>query len=524
MKEESRLFLVVCRPRWIWVFIQFISMAMVIGILNPLQSLSSSHEPESGLSQGNVLKRSSKQELSRGRYYGQEWTITRDHLLWWNGKPYIDFSVNEIRLGKGTEQILNDIDFMVEKGITDFNFGYNTDTPVEKRNDHDKKIRTIVDYLEKKKLNYVFYFTPGLAIEKFRGDRSCQFLLSPHVQEAVAKDLQRFASLVSRPGLRAVLFMEEINGNEGIEDRIENVNRYLPSLLDTYGQKIKQIIGDVPVIMCIICDRISIPFLSGLKANSFDGVVIQIHGATPRVVEFKARRFLPEVLSLLNGLPKTKLLWGYSQAMVMEDFVLFRSPQTMKEHYLSLSKYGITGIKMDQQSSFGFIKLGQDKDSDELRKANIRWFGENKKEVVNDILERSKRHEFQSPQEGMAVFSPPSRESKMASVQVLHIAEKYFDLKQKDSGGRRNARIYPPSFDYEKRYWTVRFGGHPEFPCFLIIEDRNGEIIFDGIDLLEEIHGYYSEVPNDEKTLLRSPIFNRNPIKNIERGRDERER
>ena len=524
MKEESRPPLVVWWRRRVWVFIQFISMATIIGILNPYQSLPSTQEPESRLSQGNVLKRSSKQELSKGRYYGQDWTITRDHLLWWNGKPYIDFSVNEIRLEKNIDQIINDIDFMVEKGITDFNFGYNTDIPVGKRNDCDKKIGTIVDYLEKKKLNYVFYFTPALAIEKFRGDRSCQFLLSSPVQDAVVKDLQRFAPLVSRPGLRAVLFMEEINGNEGIEDKIENIYRYLPSLLDTYGQKIKQIIGDIPVVMCIICDRISIPFLSGLQANSFDGVVIQIHGAIPRVVEFKAKRVLPEVLSLLNALPKTKLLWGYSQAMVMEDFVLFRSPQTMKEHYLSLSKYGITGIKMDQRSSFGFVKLGLEKDSDELRRANTKWFGENKKEVMNDIVERSKRHEFEFSQEGTAVFSPQANKPQMASVQVLQIAEKYFDLKQKDSGKKRNARIYAPSFDYEKRFWTVRFGGNPEFPCFLIIEDSNGEIIFDGIDLLEEIHGYYSEVPNDERTLLRSPMFNRNPMKNIERGRDERER
>lgn len=507
------------------VFFPILALSMMIGIglLNPLKSLSSGEDPESGQFQGNLLKRSLKQELSKGKYYGQDWHITRGHLLWWDGKPYIPFSLNEIRLEKEIKQLLKDIDFMIERGITDFSFGYNTDTPMTERNAYDHKIRTMVDYLEKKKVNYLFYFTPAFAIEKFSGNRTCKFLLRPPVQEAVAKDLQRFGPLVSRPGLRAVLFMEEINGNEGIQDSIENIYHYLPLLLDTYGRKVKESIGDVPVIMSITSDNIFFPFLNALQGNSFDGVVVQIHGAIPRAVEFKARRVLPKALSVLNALPKTKLLWGYSQIYIMEDFVLFRSSPVMKEHYLSLSKYGVTGIKMDQQSSFGFVNLGLKKDSDELRRANIKWFGENKEVVINDILERSKRREFESPQE-MAVFYPPVKKPKMASSQVFQIAEKYFDLKQKGSAKKSNAKIHKPYFDYEKGYWTVRFGSHPEFPSFIIIEDNNGEMIFDGVDLLEEVHGYYPEVPKDEGILLKSPIFYRNPGKYMERGGDKGER
>ena len=462
--------------------------------------------PALGISQNKVLERSVKQEISNGKYQGQDWYIDRDHILWWNKKQYIPFGLNEIKLKKEIKQILKDIDLMIESGITDiYAIGYNPDIPVGKRHEYDNKLKTIIDYLEKKKINYIFYYTPAFIINELKGDRTTRFLLNTKVINAVTEDIRRFAPIISKPGLRAVLFMEEINGNEGIEDNNENLYRDLPLLLNIYGEKIKKEIGNIPVIINIASDLNFLPFIWGLQTGAIDGIIVQIHGAVPKDVEFKANRTLSVFLSALNALPKTKLLWGYSQAMIMEDFVLFRSPTLMREHFLSLSKHGITGILMDQVSSFGFIKLGLPEDSEELRQLNVKWFGENKEYVVNDILMRAQRHEFSST-EKHAVADLSGERPQMSQSQVLQVAKKHF-ITQKQFVKNKDLQIHNPFFKQEERYWTVGLGDREDYIWFVKIDDSSGKIIFDGMNLLEETRSYNYPTPSDEEILLKRNKF-----------------
>lgn len=357
--------------------------------------------------------------LTRGEYMGQKWHIDKNHLLHWDGKPFIPSFINDFSRAHylsddfTIEQVKEDIDAAIGRGQKQFwlDIDY-IDSEWFNAKQADGRVRQVTEHINASGGTY--YLAYSIQVSRYKllaqqdPDRYAECvrefletddpctdnfvvdMLKPERVEAFRQDLRRIGSIAATPALRAIELIGEINANEHVvatddKEMIDN----LAAVFNTYGKTAKEEIGDVPVVFRGGGEG----YLAGLRAEHWDGVTMQYSGSMPEHVHTLAQRH-STILRLINSCPKTKVYWSYAQGRVGFSFFLYRSKELMRGHYMGLVEAGVTGLPFDQFSSNWFSALGMEEPPPGLREDNRKWWVELQPELEAEILRRAENDEF----------------------------------------------------------------------------------------------------------------------------------
>ncbi|MBN2101509.1 MAG: hypothetical protein JW716_01400 [Candidatus Aenigmarchaeota archaeon] len=473
----------------------------------PLQDDKIANQPDNG------------DRITRGKYTcdgcpeeGYEWYIDENHMLWWDGEPYIPFGTNTWQTNQNVELSKQKIDRLFEVGLTDMHMlgscsgdifgeeGYSNETLMSCEN----YMKQLIDYVNEKGGRYILMYSIGILKNRFNEPQypAFEFWEKTETQNSFRDDMKRIALYARTPGLRAVQFAEEIANNDPLNYKIEkyDIGR-LQNVLDTYGKIIKEELGDVPVVMNI--DRGHLDLLHGLNADNFDGVIGQFPAALPDEAEFRVKR--APMLPFFNSCAeKTKLFWGYQQGFVTKTFAYHPTKDIMKESNLRLSKHGVTGFPYEFKSSMDYMVCQHEATEaikENLEDDNLVWYGEIKEDVIKDVLMRVGRDEYTKLQNEDLCNFPPA-EPDIDKETITEIARKQPSAEHliEDLGVNIVSATYDPGMDY----WNVQFGKQDNDFWYLMIRDKKEGEIFDGIDLTDLAREYYP-IPDD--VFLRNCCF-----------------
>ncbi|MEK6875885.1 MAG: hypothetical protein AABX63_00620 [Nanoarchaeota archaeon] len=462
-------------------------------------------------------------EITKGEYMGQKWHIDKNHILYWDGEPYIPHAINDFPLlNKEIDEQIKGIDFLFDNGITDFILGsYEPDWIDLKNNYYNKakreklnaNLRKVIKHIEKRGGTFIFsYYLNNVVKHLLGGYPSIDFMLNKDTQNAIRDDVREYAKVISSPALRAFELSQELNGLDAIYDYVDRLYKDLDKVLDVYGRIVKEEVGNVPVIFRLerpiglnknkfeksYISNLFLPYLSGLYVENIDGIIMQYHGIMPQEVKFHAQQ-VSIITRVLNSCSKTKLNWGYAQA-VAAGFTLYQSKQLMKDSYQEMIDVGVTGFPYDQFSSSGMIEFGFKPSSREERNQNSKWWGQLKPELRANVLEYARLNKFLS---GKWASLPTDKDLKLKSAKVLtskevtEIARKHPSVKKiLLLGAILNELIFNPDYGLWSIFISRKDG---EGLWFMWIRDsEDGEVVLNGIKLLEDAREAGYPIPSDE--------------------------
>ena len=469
----------------------------------------------------------------------QDWYIDENHIMFWDDKPYIPNFINDylwnhdltemdhIRNPDASiEDLKRDIDTAMQKGITEFiievsSLGYTADDAERA----DQRIKAAVEHINSVGGTYILKYSIQPVffdiLKQHDTEKYEEYLrtleedghvdtlinvkdmLKEDMLKAIRDDMRRVATVGTSPALRAIDLFGEINGEEAITGTDEELHDNIETVFNEYGKMAKQEIGDVPVLFVGNTEHMR-PYLMGLRARNFDGIIIQLPGSMPEQVHTLAQRY-PLGLRILNSCQQTKLYWSYSQVCLSYSCVLFRSKELMQNQYQALIEGGVTGFSYDQFSSFGFTLLGLPEDSPELRLQNHQWWGELKPVFEEEILRRAKTSEFTAGK--WATFITEEEllpANKLDEEQVKTIARNHPDVKQLLDMG---AHIDYVQFFGDLYIWMVGVTGERGEIAMnweFWIDDSDGKIIINRVKLVEDMRQAGYPLPSDEELLALS--------------------
>lgn len=470
----------------------------------------------------------------------QNWYINENHIVYWEDEPYIPHAINDYPAMRpfmaeaDVREILTRIDILVDYGVTEIpvELGYlmeeylpdiladsgkeaftqNELNALQK--EMEDTLAIIINHITERGGTYILISSVDPVVQQLGGSDivlhevgsglqegtrslSIEFMLDEKTQQAYRAYLRGFRQSAATGGLRGFLFNWETNGQGKIEGSPEDLATELGKILDIYGQMIKEEIGDVPVFYGLAGSvtglNVVLPYLSGVCAENIDGLYIQIHGAMPEEVRFRADQSL--VTRQLNTCSRTKLFWGYGQATPL-SFVLYRSQSLMREHFEIMADVGMTGFMYDQVSSWGYIELGMPFDSEELRNQNKQWWGAIKPALQEKILRYAAANEFSTGKWAVPV-QPEELKSQTPKVltpeQVLEITLADPEIERiVDMGAEPGDPLFNPDYGL----WDVYLHG---IGVDIWIEDsEEGNILLNGVKLVDDARQAGYPVPSNE--------------------------
>lgn len=325
---------------------------------------------------------------SSGEYLGHKWHIDENHLMWWNGKPYVPFG------GFGITPVN-------EFGLNTFNLWIDFDSfigrPGYTRKQHRAEIARKLNAITKAGGTCIVQFSmalphipegpkPGMRWREPEGgiDGSC--LADPEVKRAILSVWEYYAPAVRKECVRAIVLWNEINLWRWPERM--SVEKY-GQVLGQYALEVKRMVGDLPV-----CFKIAGTWRAGAViagAAEADGLGFDVWFTKPD--DTGSRREIESALWMLESRQK-KTSWffiaeggrgfaegGTDDAREVKNYWDNWPPfRSKKEARGILRTYAQSGAK-------GFIYNGPTSEPGSKYRGSYRWLGELKPEITTLMVE-----------------------------------------------------------------------------------------------------------------------------------------
>lgn len=295
----------------------------------------------------------SQQIITKGEYKGHKWYIDKNHLMWWDDKHYIPFSINQIWI---------DYDLY----------------PKSRFAQHYNYIDFLTNRLTQKGESYFVLFLTHPQIHELSD------LLKPSIEAKFKEEWKKFAPAVAKDGLRAMTFYNEINILPISSPK--NIHEY-KRILNQYAKNMKEIVGNVPVILKIAFDWNVDATMAAVQGDYIDGIGGDFFSSEP---DISLKRQMQKPIALLNQSSKTKLFWitEFSRIAGKEPnlyWPAFTSKNHMRRFLDTFVSYGATGffyfdLNMDEsgwKNSQGFAQVTPE---------TAKWFRELQPEITKKIL------------------------------------------------------------------------------------------------------------------------------------------
>jgi hypothetical protein len=378
-----------------------------------------------------------KQDIpeTHGEFLGQGWHIDENHLMWWDGSPYVPFGGFGIETG-------NDDDLRAHNLWIDFDpFIADPKFTVEQ---HKRQIRERLETIKSAGDTCIVQFSmalphipngpePGMEWHVPEGGIDGSRLADPEVKEAIVKVWGEYAPVVRNPCVRAIVLWNEINIWRWPERM--STDQYA-ELLKGYVSEAKRLIGDVPI--CFKTAGTWNAHAAIAAAAAADGLGFDVWFSNPD--DEHARVEIARALRMLET-RQTKTCWffiaeggrnlgddrepvGYPEA-----WPPFRSKS---EAGGILEAYAHTGAK-------GFIYNGPA--GDEGYAESYQWLGELKPEIVR-LMTETKRPATERGNEA------PAAEAIAAACKDSRVLELLKDI--------RSLRV-EAEFSERWQVWLVHF-------------------------------------------------------------------
>lgn len=330
------------------------------------------------------IGRFKKAPRSSGEYLGHKWHIDENHLMWWDGKPYVPFGGFGITPGN-------------QLGLNTFNLWIDFDPFIEKprytRKQHRADIARKLDAITKAGGTCIVQFSmalphipegpkPGMRWREPEGGIDGSRLANPEVKSAILKVWEYYAPAVRKECVRAVVLWNEINVWRWPERM--SVEKY-GQVLSEYARDVKRMVGDLPVCFKVAGTWNAAAVIAGAAAA--DGLGFDVWFTKPD--DARASREIQRALRMLEARQK-KTCWffiaeggrgiaegGTDEAKDVENYWDNWPPFRSKvETRGILRAYARAGAK-------GFIYNGPTSKTGSEYRSSYRWLGELKPEVVD---------------------------------------------------------------------------------------------------------------------------------------------
>lgn len=334
----------------------------------------------------NVLQSSASGNLPRssGEFMGHKWYIDEEHLLWWDGKPYVPFGGFGIKPGN---------DF----GLNTYNLWIDFDPfigqPEYTREQHKRDIAQRLKQIADSGGTCIVQFSmaephipegprAGMKWEEPEGGIDASRLADPKVKQAIFKVWAEYAPFVRNECVRALVLWNEINVWRWPERM--TVEEYA-KLLGEYVREAKRLVGDVPVCFKVAGTWRAEAAIAG--AAVADGLGFDIWLTQPD--DENAVREIQKARRMLES-RQSKTTWFFIAeggrtlgentpvAAFWDRWPPFRSRQ---ETAAILGAYVRAGCK-------GFIFSGPKSDAASPYRNSYRWLGELKPEMTRLMEEK----------------------------------------------------------------------------------------------------------------------------------------
>jgi hypothetical protein len=328
---------------------------------------------------------------SSGEYLGHEWHIDENHLMWWDGKPYIPFGGFGITPGNEFE-------------LNTFNLWIDFDPFIEKpqytRKQHRADIARKLGAISKVGGTCIVQFSmalphipegpkPGMRWREPEGGIDGSRLADPEVKRGILKVWEYYAPAVRKECVRAIVLWNEINVWRWPERM--SVDKY-GQVLSEYAREVKRMVGDLPVCFKVVGTWNAAAVIAGAAAA--DGLGFDVWFTKPD--DARAQEEIERALWMLEGRQK-KTTWffiaeggrgitegGTDEAKDVENYWDNWPPLRSKtEAQGILRAYVRSGAK-------GFIYNGPTSELGSNYRSSYRWLGELKPEIV-DLMVTMKR-------------------------------------------------------------------------------------------------------------------------------------
>ncbi|MFQ5793417.1 MAG: hypothetical protein ACE5JI_23340, partial [Acidobacteriota bacterium] len=319
---------------------------------------------------------------------GHKWHINSNHLIWWDGKPYVPFG------GFGTEP-------GNEFGLSSFNLWIDFDPFIENpdysRQQHRRDIAEKLDAITKAGGTCIVQFSmalphipqgpnPGMRWREPQGGIDASRLADPEVKRAILKVWEYYAPAVRKECVRAIVLWNEINVWRWPERK--SAEEY-GELLGEYVREVKRMVGELPV-----CFKIAGTWNAGAViagAAAADGLGFDVWFKSPE--DAGARREIARALRMLE-LRQKKTTWffiaeggrgiaegGTDDAPAVENYWDRWPPFRSKDEARGILRaYALAGAK-------GFIYNGPASNPGSKYRSSYRWLGELQPEIVDLIVD-----------------------------------------------------------------------------------------------------------------------------------------
>jgi hypothetical protein len=326
--------------------------------------------------------------LSSGEYLGHKWHIDENHLMWWDGKPYVPFGGFGITPGN-------------EFGLNSFNLWIDFDPFIEKprytRKQHRAEIARKLDAITKAGGTCIVQFSmalphipegpkPGMRWREPEGGIDGSRLADPEVKRAILKVWEYYAPAVRKECVRAIVLWNEINVWRW--PKRMSVDKY-GQVLSEYAREVKRMVGDLPVCFKVAGTWNAAAVIAGAAAA--DGLGFDVWFTKPD--DARAKGEIERALWMLEGRQK-KTTWffiaeggrgiaegGTDEAKDVENYWDNWPPFRSKtEAQGILQAYARSGVK-------GFIYNGPTSELRSKYHSSYRWLGELKPEITALMVE-----------------------------------------------------------------------------------------------------------------------------------------
>jgi len=285
--------------------------------------------------------------VTNGSYRGHKWYIDEHHLVWWDGKPYIPFTTNQIWIDHD------------QFSKSEFSRHY---TMLDKLTN---------ELTEKGETYFVLFLTQPKI-------HSLADLFDPSLKAEFEKEWKKFGPAVAKGGLRGMTFLNEINIFRAPE-------RYTyhdyQKILNEYAKNLKEIVGNVPVLLKIVGDWNIDPYMFAIQGDYIDGLGGDFFETYPNE---NLKRMMGKPISFLKQSKKTKLFWitEFSRIAGKEPncyWPAFESKEQMKAFLELFSSHGATGFFYFRihHGTEGYARVTPE---------TAKWFRELKPEITPKIL------------------------------------------------------------------------------------------------------------------------------------------
>ena len=425
-----------------------------------------------------------------GTYMKHNWYIDENHVMYWDGKPYIHYGLSGPRDYKDITKTYEFIDNLASKGIKDYMLWYEGDQESGQwtKEEYNNWIDKTTDYITKKGGTYIFILQPFYAV-KADGVWDTAFMNRDDVKQDILNEFNRFKPLVTKEGLRGLGFSSEINTVVGVSaikaPNQENDFDNFKEMLNFYAKSMKDTFGDLPVLFRMGEHQNYIPFLYAMTGDYIDGIIAEYNQFSPNDVKDQMTK--SPYIEYFNSFDKTKFYWVNLQVNFETTltWVPYVSYDVMWRHHKIAVDNGATGSSLDM-SNYDWVlnncQCGTLNDT-------WTWYGQFKNSFTNLILDKAKNNEFVTGNYSPKKVSYTYKTPKMNSNQIIS-AIKSTDSFNKITNSYSCLQLLasePPIFEKSKGTWStslVHKGSGKEFYCFEV--DDAGNIVRDCTKLEKE--------------------------------------